>query len=103
MPLENGYSYWMNGLLALDQGLNALLAGSCDETLSSRTYRKAREAEERGAPTLWCDFEVVVDALFFWDKGGNGERHCQLANMAEMMAAHMPKAMALKMLMARTT
>ena len=30
MPLENGYSYWMNGLLALDQGLNAQGHGAPD-------------------------------------------------------------------------
>lgn len=97
--IENGYSYTMNLLICIGQGVNAILADSRDETLSSRIYRKAREAEERGQPRLWCDAEVIVNALFFWDESINGEGHCQLANVVEMIAGHLPKAMTRQMLL----
>ena len=96
---DNGYSYLMNNLIGLDQQLNSLLGGSCDETLSSRAYRMARLSEERNDfPSLWCDFEQLVDWLFWFDKGPKGEGHCQLANMVELAGGHMPKAMARQLL-----
>lgn len=85
--LENGYSYPINALIALDQGLNAILAGSCDETLSSRIYRMARI--KGGA---WSSFERLVNALFWRDRGAMGRRHCELAYLVEMRHGHMPKA-----------
>jgi len=72
--------------------LNSLLAGSCDETLSSRIYREARAAEARGdLHNGWWIAEDLVNYLFFWDIGKYGEKHCQLANMVELMGGHMPK------------
>lgn len=86
--MENGYSYWLNLALAVDQLLNALLGGSCDETLSSRTYRMASLGHRS-----WSLFEGFVNALFFWDKDGNGRKHCELSYLVEMNRGHMPKAM----------
>jgi hypothetical protein len=88
--MENGYSYWINFLIAADQGLNSLLRGSCDETLSSRTYRMARI---KGGN--WAKFERLVNTLFWFDRGTLGQRHCQLAYDVEMRHGHMPKAMML--------
>lgn len=85
--MENGYSYWINFLIAVDQGLNSLLCGSCDETLSSRTYRMARI---KGGN--WAKFERLVNALFWRDVVGN-QRHCELSYLVEMAGGHMPKAM----------
>jgi len=34
-----------------------------------------------------------VNFLFSFDKGKNGERHCELAYMIEMVGGHMPKSM----------
>ena len=95
MAAENGYSYVMNNLIALDQQLNALTRGSCDETLSSRAYRRAgdqRSGVKEGM--AWICFEALVNALFFWDVGPHGEKHCQLANMVELLGGHLPKSMA---------
>jgi hypothetical protein len=90
--LENGYPYIKNGLIALDQLLNALLGGACDETLSSRTYRMARI---RGGG--WADFECLVNTLFYSDREGE-IRHCELSYMVEMASGHMPKALRREML-----
>jgi hypothetical protein len=85
--MENGYSYWMNLLICVDQGLNSVLGGSCDETLSSRTHRRAQSSKP------WATFEKIVNAVFFLDVDSQGRRHCELAYMVEMVGGHMPKAM----------
>lgn len=86
--MENGYRYSTNAAIAVDQLFNALLGGSCDETLSSRTYRMAR-LERKG----WEFFEKVVNTLFFKDVDDEGRRHCELSYLVEMAGGHMPKAM----------
>lgn len=85
--IENGYSYWMNNLIAIDQLANAILCGSCDETLSSRTYRMARI---KGGN--WAKFERLVNTLFWFDVIGD-KRHCELSYLVEMQHGHMPKAL----------
>lgn len=85
--IENGYNYAMNGLIAIDQCFNALLAGACDETLSSRTHRRAQ------SHACWAAFELLVNALFWFDQDSIGRRHCELAYLVEMRSGHMPKAM----------
>lgn len=86
--MENGYSYLVNLLLAVDQCFNALLAGSCDETLSSRTYRMAQIKAGN-----WKRFETLVNALFYRDIDSQGRRHCELSYLVEMQHGHLPKAM----------
>ena len=92
--MGEGYSYWMNLLIWLDQGINALLGGSCDETLSSRTYRMARLGK-----LGWTIFEDSVNRWFFWDESKTGQRHCELAYLVEMRRGHMPRAMARELVM----
>ena len=86
--MSNGYSYWLNLLIAMDQLLNALLGGACDETLSSRTYRMARV---KGGG--WAVFERFVNALFWCDVDEQGRRHCELSYLVEMTRGHLPKAL----------
>jgi hypothetical protein len=97
MPkIDNGYSYGMNALIALDQLLNAVLGGSCDETLSSRTHRMARLSRDKRRSRLtvgWAYFEKIVDTIFWLDKGELGEGHCLLSYQVEMLRGHLPKAM----------
>lgn len=93
MSADNGYSYLINALIALDQGFNAILNGSCDETLSSRTYRMART---KGGN--WLRFENLVNRLFWKDFVGE-KRHCELSYLVEMNHGHMPKAIARGLLM----
>lgn len=85
--MENGYSYGMNLLIWADQGLNSLLAGSCDETLSSRIHRRA--SSHKG----WAVFEKLVNRMFWFDVDKEGRRHCELAYLVEMRRGHLPKAM----------
>lgn len=92
--LENGYSYAVNGLIAIDQAFNALLAGSCDETLSSRTYRMA---QIKGGN--WKRFETLVNTLFYRDVDSQGRRHCELSYLVEMQRGHLPKAVMRGMLL----
>jgi hypothetical protein len=77
----------MNFLISVDQLFNSILGGSCDETLSSRTHRKAQSS------TAWAAFEELVDLIFWWDRDSQGRKHCELAYMVEMVGGHMPKAM----------
>jgi len=85
---DNSYPYLLNVLIALDQLLNAAILGSCDETLSSRTYRMAR-IREGG----WASFERLVNLLFWRDVDATGRRHCELSYLVEMTHGHLPKAM----------
>ncbi len=66
-------------LIALDQLINTLLAGSADETLSARAYRLSRD---RGRH--WP--RRVIDALFFWDP-----HHCENAHLSELLRRHLPR------------
>jgi hypothetical protein len=91
MKAENGYPYSVNILLAVDQTLNALLGGACDETLSSRTFRMASLNKP-----LWILSEKFIDGLFFWDYvvlNNIKVKHCELSYEVEMLGGHMPKGM----------
>lgn len=66
--------YWLNLFVAIDQLLNALLGGSCDESLSSRAYRTDRDGKAFGK-----FFRPVIDTIFFWQ-----DRHCYQAYLAEV-------------------
>lgn len=54
-------------LVALDRLVNACIAGSASETLSSRAHRM----REKGQPA-WGWTADAIDALFFWQDG-----HCR--------------------------
>ena len=74
-------SYWLNLAIAIDQLFNALLAGSCDETLSSHAYRLD---VERGRK--WPRF--LIDTLFFFDKD-----HCYQSYLSEIERKQLPPQM----------
>ncbi|MBU3823469.1 MAG: hypothetical protein H9917_01415 [Candidatus Oceanisphaera merdipullorum] len=59
--------------IGLDQLLNALLGGDIDETLSSRTYRRAR-----GGSKAWQRLELIINRLFFWQT-----QHCRASYLDE--------------------
>lgn len=66
--------FTVNYLLAIDQLANTLLMGHPDETISSRLGRAHRD----GYRYRWVKwFRATVDAMFFFDKGPNGEGHCE--------------------------
>lgn len=68
----------VNYLIALDQLFNTLLLGHPDETISSRLGR----AHVHGYRYFWVRWvRLLVDALFFFDKGPNGEGHCEASIM----------------------
>lgn len=70
--------YVWNLLCALDQLVNALCNGWCDETMSSHAYRLHRD----GKPWGWL--MRVYDALFFWQKRPAGTMgHCHWAYLRE--------------------
>lgn len=72
-------SYITNNLIAFDQMVNALFAGSPDETLSARAYRLSRD---RGRH--WP--RRIIDALFFRQSA-----HCQQAYLSELLRKQLPK------------
>lgn len=66
-------SYWRNLLIAFDQLVNAIFAGSCDETLSARAHREK----------WWV--ENLIN-LLFWDRN-----HCRDSYIAERNRHHLPR------------
>lgn len=73
-------AYLFQWLLLIDQGLNVLLGGMADETLSSRAYRA-----DRGGKLFGKFFRPLIDKLFFWDKD-----HCRYAYLAEVHKKQLP-------------
>lgn len=74
-------SYIKNNLIAFDQGLNTLLGGYPDETLSSRSYRLDQKGKILGRV-----FRPLIDMIFFWQ-----ERHCFESYMSELNRKQFPK------------
>lgn len=71
------FRFTVNYLLAIDQLLNTMMMGHPDETISSRLGRAS--GRERYLWVKW--FRVFVNKLFFFDKGPNGEPHCEASVM----------------------
>ncbi len=67
--------------IAIDQTLNAILAGSPDETLSSRAWRA-----ERNGKLFGKFFRPIIDTLFWFEPN-----HCMHAYLAELERAQLPK------------
>ena len=53
--------------------------GYADETISARAWRCGKESN------AWERFRVVIDALFFWQKG-----HCFQSYLSEAERKHLP-------------
>lgn len=80
--------YVINLLCALDQLVNALFAGWCDETMSSHAYRLHRD----GKPFGWL--MRLYDALFFWQRIPDGYiGHCHWAYAKEQQRYQHPPEM----------
>lgn len=75
------WQYTKNILIALDQVLNAIFCGACDETLSSRAYRLEKERGRK-----WLRF--LIDAILFFDKD-----HCHQAYLSEIERKQLPPSM----------
>lgn len=70
--------YIVNLLCALDQLVNAIFGGWCDETMSSHAYRLHRD----GKPWGWL--MRLYDALFAWQRQDPGVTgHCHGAYLKE--------------------
>lgn len=74
-------TYAMRVLISLDQAVNAIVGGSPDETLSSRTYRRAMLDDDPSV--LWIAFHSLVDTLFFWEPN-----HCYESYLVEIKHLH---------------
>lgn len=70
----------LNIAIAIDQLLNVLLAGSPDETLSSRAHRMRAKGHR-----YWGWTAGAIDWLFFWQPG-----HCESAWRAELLRQQQP-------------
>ncbi|MGE9985364.1 pseudouridine synthase [Desulfovibrio sp. SGI.169] len=75
-------SYGKSVFIALDQGVNALLGGWPDETISSRAWRWHVSGVRH-----WP--QRCIDALFFWDSQ-DGKRHCELSHESERLGRQLP-------------
>lgn len=84
--------------IAVDQLLNAVLAGYADETISARSYRLGRRDSDAGVWGRWRVSWVVVDVLFYWQDiyiwvkfgGWPIEGHCQRAYTQEVERLQLP-------------
>lgn len=68
-------------LIWIDQGINVLLGGYADETLSQRAYRAYRKKTIFG-----LIFMPLIDCLFFWQKN-----HCENAYLSEIDRRQLPE------------
>ncbi len=76
-------NYMRNIAIAADQLANAMIAGSPDETVSSRVYRGAVLAAQ---PTCVARMAYrVINTLFFWQ-----DDHCRAAYLREKQREHLP-------------
>ena len=71
-------TYGKSILVAVDQLVNALLAGWPDETLSSRAWRW-----EKDGVRAWP--RRLIDRLFFWE-----EEHCYQSYQSEREGRQLP-------------
>lgn len=84
--------------VALDQLVNAVLAGYADETISARSYRLGSKAARLGRWDQWRVSWVIVDAMFIWQDWliqiGTGYKptigHCQRAYQSEVQRLQLP-------------
>ena len=80
--------YFVNLFVALDQLLNAVLGGWCDESLSSHSYRLWRDGK------FWGGLMPIIDLLFIWQKQPEGVYgHCHGAYIKERARYNMPPEM----------
>nr|WP_315542382.1 hypothetical protein [uncultured Aggregatibacter sp.] len=70
-------------LIAIDQLFNALIGGAADETLSSRTYRRAVLTQSK-PKKRWRVLYKIINGLFF-DKN-----HCRTAWESEINRKQYP-------------
>ena len=75
--------YVYHCIIAIDKLLNAILGGYADETLSSRTYRRASVAQPK---RRWRWAYKTINILFFWQKD-----HCHCAYQMELLRRHLPE------------
>ena len=66
--------YLQNLAIGFDQMLNTLLAGSPDESLSSRAHRQRTKGQR-----YWGWTADAIDKLFFWQTG-----HCEKSWLQEV-------------------
>ena len=93
-------SWGYNVAIGVDQLLNAVLAGSPDETFSARCHRsRVRDVAAESEKERWIVLESIVDMLFLpqdWLVRRRGEwtgaRHCERAYLAEIARKHFPPA-----------
>lgn len=77
MEIPRG-QYIKNVLIAIDQLFNAAIGGYCDESLSSRAWRWARDGV-RDWP------RKLIDGLFFWQR-----EHCKSSYESEREGRQSP-------------
>ena len=93
-----GHSWIGEVLVAIDQVVNALLAGYADETISARSFRLGNRASRLDRWDQWRITWVIVDILFMpqdWliqaRTGGAPSRgHCERAYYAEIDRLQLP-------------
>ena len=71
-------TYWKKVFIAVDQLVNAVLAGWPDETMSSRAWRW-----EQDGVRSWP--RRLIDRLFFWE-----ENHCFQSYQSEREGRQLP-------------
>ena len=71
-------THWKKVLIAVDQLVNAMLAGWPDETMSSRAWRW-----EQDGVRSWP--RRLIDRIFFWEPN-----HCRESYVSEMEGRQLP-------------
>ena len=73
----------LNLAIAVDQLVNAVMAGAPDETLSSRAHRMRVKGHR-----YWGWTANAIDGIFVWQRG-----HCEAAYKSEQLRLQQPPAL----------
>ena len=80
--MQKVIKYIENLLIAIDQLINAILGGSCDETISALCYRKSQEKGHYFYKILKFILDVCLSPI--------RQDHCEQAYLSEVCRKQLP-------------
>lgn len=80
--MQKVIKYFKNLLIAIDQLINAILGGSCDETISALCFRKSQEKGHYFYKILKFILDVCLSPI--------KQDHCEQAYLSEVYRKQLP-------------
>lgn len=80
--MQKVIKYFKNLLIAIDQLINAILGGSCDETISALCFRKSQEKGHYFYKILKFILDICLSPI--------KQDHCEQAYLSEVYRKQLP-------------